>query len=89
MFVKPSQMADIAKRHAEIRKYRLVIDHDDKKADRMTLACEIDGAGDAALAAKIAATVREVCNLRSEVAFKPLGALPNDGKVIDDTRKYD
>ncbi len=89
MFVKPSQMADIAKRHAEVRKYRLVIDHDDRKADRMTLNCEIDGAGDAALAGKIAATIREVCNLRGDVAFKPVGALPNDGKVIDDTRKYD
>jgi phenylacetate-CoA ligase len=89
MFVKPSQMADIAKRHAEVRKYRLVIDHDDRQADRMTLNCEIDGAGDVALAGKIAATIRDVCNLRGEVAFKPVGALPNDGKVIDDTRKYD
>jgi hypothetical protein len=26
---------------------------------------------------------------RGEVAFKPLGSLPNDGKVIDDTRSYD
>ena len=89
MFVKPSQMADVAKRHAEIRKYRLVIDHDDRKADRMTLNCEVEGAGSDALAQKIAATIREVCNLRGEVAFKPAGALPNDGKVIDDVRKYD
>ena len=89
MFVKPSQMADIAKRHAEIRKYRLVIDHDEKKADRMTLNCEIAGAGSATLADKIVATIRDVCNLRGEVAFKPVASLPNDGKVIDDTRKYD
>jgi phenylacetate-CoA ligase len=89
MFVKPSQIADVARRHAEIRKYRLVIDHDDKKADRMTLHCEIAGAPSAALAAGIAATIRDVCNLRSEVAFDAAGALPNDGKVIDDVRKYD
>jgi len=89
MFVKPSQIADVAKRHAEIRKYRLVIDHDDKKADRMTLNCEIAGAQNPALAVGIAATIRDVCNLRGEVAFKPTGALPNDGKVIDDMRKYD
>ncbi len=89
MFVKPSQIADVAKRHAEIRKYRLVIEHDDKKADRMTLNCEIDGAGNAALADKITATLRDVCNLRGEVAFKPAGSMPNDGKVIDDVRKYD
>jgi len=89
MFVKPSQMADVAKRHAEIRKYRLVIAHDEKKADRMTFSCEIDGAGSAALADKISATIRDVCNLRGEVEFKPAGSLPNDGKVIDDARKYD
>src|SRR6185295_19166077 len=37
MFVKPAQLADVARRHPEIRKYRLVIDHDGKQADRMTL----------------------------------------------------
>ncbi len=89
MFVKPSQMAEVAMRYVEIRRYRLVIDHDERKTDRMTFNCEIDGAGGDALAARIAATVREICNLRGEVAFRPAGALPNDGKVIDDTRKYD
>ena len=55
----------------------------------MTLACEVHGAGDDVLAQQIAATMREVCNLRGDVAFKAIGALPNDGKVIDDVRKYD
>lgn len=89
MFVKPSQMAEIAQRHREIRKYRLVIVHDPKKNDCMTLNCEIDGAGNQALATAITASIRAVCNLRGEVAFKPLGSLPNDGKVIDDARSYD
>ena len=89
MFVKPSQIAAVAKRHPEIRKYRLVIEHDDKQADRMTLHCELAGTGSPVLAAAVAATVRDVCNLRGEVAFAAFGALPNDGKVIDDVRKYD
>lgn len=89
MFVKPSQMAEVAARHPEIRKYRLVIDHDDKKTDRMTFNCEIDRAGADALVVRIAATIREVCNLRGEVAVRPPGSLPNDGKVIEDLRKYD
>jgi phenylacetate-CoA ligase len=89
MFVKPSQIADVARRHPEIRKYRLVIGHDAKKADCMTLHCEIAGAGSPALAAAIAVTLRDVCNLRGDVAFDAAGALPNDGKVIDDVRKYD
>ena len=89
MFVKPSQIADVARRHPEIRKYRLVIAHDAKKADCMTLHCEITGAGSPALAVAIAVTLRDVCNLRGDVAFDAAGALPNDGKVIDDVRKYD
>ena len=89
MFVKPSQMADVARRHPEIRKYRLVIDHDDRQTDRMTLHCEVEGAGSPELAAGIAATVRGVCNLRGDVEFDPVGSLPNDGKVIADNRKYD
>ncbi len=89
MFVKPSQLADIAKRYPEVHRYRLVIDHDERKTDRMTLNCEIEGGGSDALAARIAATVREFCNLRGEIAFRRVGSLPNDGKVIDDTRKYD
>jgi phenylacetate-CoA ligase len=55
----------------------------------MTLNCEVMGEGADALALDIAATVREICNLRGEVAFKTIGSLPNDGKVIDDLRKYD
>jgi phenylacetate-CoA ligase len=89
MFVKPSQMADVARRHPEIGKYRLTIDHDDRKTDRMRLTCEIEGPGTDALASRIAATMREICNLRGDVAFAAVGSLANDGKVIDDVRKYD
>jgi phenylacetate-CoA ligase len=89
MFLKPAQVADVARRHAEIAKYRLVIEHDEKKNDRMTLRCELRGAASDALAEAIAASLRAVCNLRGEVVFRPAGDLPNDGKVIDDVRKYD
>ena len=89
MFVKPAQVAEVAGRHREIRRYRLVVDHDEKKSDRMTLRCEIEGGGGAALALAIADSIRAVCNLRGEVAFEPPGGLPNDGKVIDDLRRYD
>jgi phenylacetate-CoA ligase len=34
-------------------------------------------------------TIREVTKLRGEVVVRAPGALPNDGKVIDDVRKYD
>ena len=37
----------------------------------------------------IVASIRDVTKLRGEVALRDPGALPNDGKVIDDLRKYD
>jgi len=87
--VSPAVMAEVARRHSEVGKYRLRIEHDERKTDRMILECEVEGAGSGELAQKIAATLREVCNLRGEVAFRAVGSLPNDGKVIDDVRKYD
>ena len=33
-------------------------------------------------------TIRTVCKVGGKVEFAALGSLPNDGKVIDDVRKY-
>ncbi len=88
MFVHPSQVAAIAKRHPQVVRARLVIEHDEKSNDRMTLHCEVDGdAG--ALAAAVVDTIRDVTKLRGEVALVAPGSLANDGKVIDDQRKLD
>jgi phenylacetate-CoA ligase len=87
MFVHPSQVAAIVKRHPEIAKARLVVDNAEG-ADRMTLNVEVPpGAGRAADA--IIASIREVTKLRGEVTFRAPGDLPNDGRVIDDVRKYE
>jgi phenylacetate-CoA ligase len=88
MFVHPSQVAQVVKRHAEILKARLVVDHDADKNDRMTLHCEVRNRNDL-LAQVITNTLREVCKLRGQVEFAESGSLPNDGKVIEDLRKYD
>jgi len=87
MFVHPSQIAEILKRHREIAKARLVIDNPGG-TDRMILHCEV-GAGSDALKAAIGVTLREITKLRGEVAFGRPGELPNDGKVIEDAKKYD
>jgi phenylacetate-CoA ligase len=88
MFVHPSQVDQVVKRHPEILKARLVVDHDAERNDRMTLRCEVRVRGDA-LAQAVAGTLRDVCKLRGEVALADAGSLPNDGKVIEDLRKYD
>ena len=85
MFVHPSQVAEIVRRHGEIARARLVVEHDGQ-GDRMILLCEAAaGAGDAAIPA-IQETIQAVTKLRGTVRFVALGSLPNDGKVIDDTR---
>jgi phenylacetate-CoA ligase len=87
MFVHPSQVAEVAKRHPEVRRARLVVDQADGQ-DRMTLQCEVEAAPPG-LADALVASIREVTKLRGEVRLRNPGELPNDGKVIEDARKYD
>jgi phenylacetate-CoA ligase len=87
MFVHPSQVADIVRRHPEIARARLVIEGE-MANDRMTLKVEATSAADG-LASAVAASVRDVTKLRADVALVAPGSLPNDGKVIEDARRYD
>ncbi len=87
MFVHPSQVAEVVRRHREIAKARLVVDNA-SGTDRMTLHCELERGSDA-LAQALIATVRELTKLRAVIRFCELGSLPNDGKVIEDARKYE
>jgi phenylacetate-CoA ligase len=43
-------------------------------------------ASDATLAPTLEAALQAATKLRGAVEIVPLGSLPNDGKVIDDTR---
>ncbi|MGA8049718.1 MAG: AMP-binding protein [Burkholderiales bacterium] len=86
MFVTPKQVAEVLRRHPEVSKARLVIDGEVGN-DRMTLKCEA-AAPPAGLAEAIVATIRDITKLRGEVALVAPASLPNDGKVIDDLRKY-
>jgi phenylacetate-CoA ligase len=87
MFVHPGQIAEVVKRHPEVAKARLVVARAGEN-DAMTLRCEVAGGGDDALAGAIAATLQAVCKLKGAVALEAPGALPNDGKVIEDARDY-
>ena len=90
MFVHPEQLAELARRHPEIQRLRLVVDNPGGQ-DRMVLHCAIAGgseAGSAALATAIVASLRDLTKLRGEVAFCAPDSLPKDGKVIEDSRTY-
>jgi phenylacetate-CoA ligase len=86
LFVHPPQVAEIVRRHPQIRRARLVVSGE-MADDRMNLAIEIDGPTPEGLTERIAETIRDVTKLRGSVAVQPPGSLPNDGKVIDDTRR--
>ena len=86
MFVHPGQVAEIARRHPAIRRYRLVVGRDGAN-DRMDLRIEVAaGERSDALAAAIAESVQTVAKLRGDIVFVDPGSLPNDGKVIEDVR---
>jgi phenylacetate-CoA ligase len=89
MFVHPSQIAEVVRRHPEVTKARLTVSHDAERNDVMTLACEVTGVEGGGLVEAIGGTIRDVCKLRGDVQLVAPGSLPNDGKVIEDVRKYD
>jgi phenylacetate-CoA ligase len=86
MFVTPKQVDEIVKRHREVVRARLVVAGDPGN-DQMTLKCEVREPP-AGLAEAVVASIRDVTKLRGEVELVAPGSLPNDGKVIEDLRKY-
>jgi phenylacetate-CoA ligase len=86
MFVHPHQVAEVARRHAEIGRARLVVEHDSDRLDRMTLHCEVESRP-GGLGKAIEASLRAVFGLRGTAVLVGEGTLANDGKVIDDRRE--
>ncbi|MFS2005772.1 phenylacetate--CoA ligase family protein [Duganella sp. CT11-25] len=87
MFVHPSQVHEVTRRHPEIVKARLVVSGS-MAQDVMTLHCEVADPAGAGNGAAIVESIRELTKLRGEVRFAAIGSLPSDGKVIDDVRDY-
>jgi len=79
LFVHPHQVAEVLRRHG-LARGRLVVENDAGE-DRMTLRVEC-----ATAPAGIESTLRDVLKLRGEIEC--VEALPNDGRVIEDLRKY-
>jgi phenylacetate-CoA ligase len=82
MFVRPEQIAELAKRHPELARVRLVVTRENEQ-DAMTLSAECANAG---LAGAVAETLQAVTKLKGAVKIVAPGSLPNDGKVIADER---
>ena len=86
MFVHPGQIAEVVRRFPEVLKARLVVGGE-MANDHMTLRLE-STSSDPGLADRVGEAVRDVTKLRGTIELAPPGSLPNDGKVIEDTRTY-
>ncbi|MFN7572590.1 MAG: phenylacetate--CoA ligase family protein, partial [Betaproteobacteria bacterium] len=84
MFVRPEQIAEVGRRHAQLGRMRLVVARA-RETDAMILRAEA-ATHDAALAARVADTLRALTKLGGAVELVAPGSLPNDGKVIEDAR---
>jgi phenylacetate-CoA ligase len=86
MFIDPAQIGEIAKRHPQLARLRLVVTRENEQ-DAMVLRAE-SPASDEGLAKALGETVQAVCKVRGKVELVGPGTLPNDGKVIADERTY-
>ncbi|OYU45184.1 MAG: AMP-dependent synthetase, partial [Burkholderiales bacterium PBB4] len=86
MFVHPKQVDDIVKRFPGLGRARLVVSGE-MANDVMTLKVEAVSQ-DASLSQRVGDAIRDVTKLRGQVELVAMGALPNDGKVIEDARSY-
>jgi phenylacetate-CoA ligase len=86
LFVHPHQVGEVAGRHPEILRARLVVSSDGS-GDHMLMRCETRDSP-AGLAERIAGSIRGITGLRATVELVEPGSLPDDGKVIDDRRAH-
>jgi phenylacetate-CoA ligase len=84
MFVRPEQVAELARRHPELARVRLKVTRAQEQ-DTMTLMAEC-ARPDPTLSDAVAATLAAVTKMRGGVELVAPGSLPNDGKVIADER---
>ena len=84
LFVHPSEIVEIGRRHPELGALRLIVRRRDEQ-DEMTLRAELTRPEDD-LNERVAATLQAVTKLRGLVEFVAPGTLPNDGKTIADER---
>jgi len=82
MFVRPEQVAEVLATVPGVRRARRVLGLDGDR-DAMLLRAEAEDPG---LAAALERALQSATKLRGTVEIVPPGGLPNDGKVIDDTR---
>lgn len=84
MFVRPEQVAQLVSRHAEVARARVVAT---REGERDVMTVQIETA--ASDVSPYEQSVTDLLKMKGNIVLLPPGALPNDGKVIDDQRTYE
>ncbi len=84
MFVRPDQIAEIARRHPELKRLRLVITREGEQ-DAMTLKAESSKI-DMSFVEAVSVTLQSITKLKGKIELSAPDSLPNDGKAIVDER---
>ena len=84
MFVRPEQVAAFVARHAEVARARVIATREGEM-DVMTVKVETRGHDPDVYAGSRLDSLK----LRGRIELVAPGSLPNDGKVIEDLRRYD
>jgi phenylacetate-CoA ligase len=89
MFVHPSQVHEIVKKHPQIKRAKIIVSGT-IGAEEMTVHCILHEAQEnlSELNAAIVQSTREVTKLRATICFANEQNFPEDGKVIVDERTY-
>jgi len=84
MFVRPEQVATLVERHSEVFRARVVVERLNGN-DLMTVKLEARGIENK----EYAQSIKDILRISGKIEVLPIGALPNDGLVIEDLRSYD
>ena len=90
MFVQPSQVNKILENLKIDNEARMIISRsNDKDELLLKVECNITNSSEIEIMKqKISDEIKNVINLRGTLEIVPVNSLPNDGKVIDDTRNF-
>jgi phenylacetate-CoA ligase len=90
LFIHPGQVDEVASKHPQIAKYRVVVtrrEHKDEMAFQIELKEEISQPEK--LREEVERSVRDVMKVRGDVQFVPKGTIPDGAKKIDDQRTWE
>ena len=87
MFLHPGTLQGAMRAFPEVTRFRAVATRADNR-DVLTVRTEAT-TPEAGLKARIEERLREILTIGAEVEWVAMGTLPDDGKVIEDLRKWD